>query len=431
VSFTCPNLTLYGGMGLLGKFVGKLKVKAMLDEQVQLPRRERKYSSGDMILSLVHAQALDLERLSDTALLQRDDVFQTVVGLEGYPHQTSLSRFLGKFSVAAARKIGEVNLGLWRGVRGDLSQWPRITLDMDSHVTTVYGKQQWAKVGYNPKKPGRKSYHPLLCFIGETRDFLWGRFRSGDRNNLQGIRGFLRECLAQLPPERKGVFLRADSGFHGDNFLRCLERREIKYAVAVKLYPAIQAQLGGVEYHDIGGGVEVAELRYQAAGWKKPRRMVVIREEIKEGEKKKKEPKLLELKGHTYQVIVTDIEGWAPEEVWRFYNDRANVENMVKEGMMGYGLDVVVSHRYGANMAHFYITMLTYNLMNWFKESVLGQKKVKRMAKWVRQHFLLIAGRLVSSGRKLMLRLSQGYPWKEEYLGAESRLEVLRLPLPP
>jgi len=69
VSFTCPNLTLYGGMGLLGKFVGKLKVKAMLDEQVQLPRRERKYSSGDMILSLVHAQALDLERLSDTALL--------------------------------------------------------------------------------------------------------------------------------------------------------------------------------------------------------------------------------------------------------------------------------------------------------------------------------------------------------------------------
>jgi hypothetical protein len=173
---------------------------------------------------------------------------------------------------------------------------------------------------------------------------------------------------------------------------------------------------------DIGGGVEVGELRYQAAGWKKPRRLVVIREEIKEGEKKK-EPKLLELRGHTYQVIVTDIEGWLPEEVWRFYNDRANVENRLKDGMMGYGLDVVVSHRYGANMAHFYITMLTYNLMNWFKEGVLGQAKVKRMAKWVRQHFFLIAGRLVRSGRKLMLRLSRGYPWKEEHLRAEYRLE--------
>ena len=127
---------------------------------------------------------------------------------------------------------------------------------------------------------------------------------------------------------------------------------------------------------------------------------------------------------------MTNIEDWAPEEVWRFYNERASVENKVKEGVMGYGLDVVVSHSYAGNMAHFYITMLAYNLMNWLKEGVLGQKKVKRMAKWVRQHFFLIPGRLVRKGRKLILRLSQSYPWKQEYRRAERRLEVLKLPLP-
>ena len=52
------------------------------------------------------------------------------------------------------------------------------------------------------------------------------------------------------------------------------------------------------------------------------------------------------------------------------------------------------------------------------------------MAKWVRQHFFLIAGRLVSKGRRLILRLSQGYPWKEEYQKAEAHLETLKLPLP-
>jgi hypothetical protein len=52
------------------------------------------------------------------------------------------------------------------------------------------------------------------------------------------------------------------------------------------------------------------------------------------------------------------------------------------------------------------------------------------LAKWVRQHFFLIAGRLVSKGRRLILRLSQGYPWKEEYQRAEARLEALKLPLP-
>jgi len=42
--------------------------------------------------------------------------------------------------------------------------------------------------------------------------------------------------------------------------------------------------------------------------------------------------------------------------------------------------------------------MLTYNLMNWLKEIVLGQKKVKRTAMWVREQFLLIAGRLAKFG---------------------------------
>jgi len=433
VSFSGRGLTPFGGIGLLGRLMRKLKVKETLENKVQLARRERKYSLGNMLLSVIYARALDLERLSDTVALRKDGVFQQVVGFDDYPHQTSLSRFLSKFNVGAAKNIGEVGANLRRMVRGEMGGQSRITLDMDSHVTTVYGKQQRAKIGYNPKKPGRKSYHPLLCFVGETRDFLWGRFRPGDRNNVQDSKGFLRECLVRLGAGIKELFLRADSGFYCDNFLRYLEGKRgmaIWYAVVAKLYPAIQAQLAGLAYRDIGSGVEVGEFQYQGLGWKKARRMVVIRKEIAEGEKKKREPKLLEIKGHTYQVIVTNIEDWAPEEVWRFYNERANVENMVKEGVMGYGLDVAVSHSYAGNMAHFFITMLTYNLMNWLKEGVLGQKKVKRMAKWIRQHFFLIPGRLVRKGRKLILRLSQSYPWQQEYWRAEARLEVLKLPLP-
>jgi len=29
-----------------------------------------------------------------------------------------------------------------------------------------------------------------------------------------------------------------------------------------------------------------------------------------------------------------------PEEIWRIYNGRANVENMIKEGILSYSLDV-------------------------------------------------------------------------------------------
>ncbi len=63
--------------------------------------------------------------------------------------------------------------------------------------------------------------------------------------------------------------------------------------------------------------------------------------------------------------------------------------------------------------------------MNLFKELVLGQKDKKRMGKWIRRRFLLIAGRLISSGRKVILKLSEDWAYRQEYEEAEGRLEGL------
>lgn len=426
--FAAKNLTSIGGIKLFHKFTQKLGVEGALEQSVNLLRREGKYKTGKMLISLLYALVLDLNHLSDTALLHIDRVFQKLVGFDGYPHQSTFSRFLKLFTVPTAQKIGETSVSLLGKVRNNFKDWIRLTLDFDSHVETVYGNQQRAKVGYNPKKPGRKSFHPLLCFIGETRDFLWGRFRPGNRYAGQGAVGFLKECHRRLRCGIKEIFLRGDSGFFDNKFLSEVEKRKIKYAIAAKLYSTIQAMLGGVTYRDIGGGIEVGEFRYQGYQWKEARRMVVIREEIKEGAAKKKQPTLFELRGYSYQVIVTNIGEWSPEEVWRFYNKRACVENMIKEGMMGYGLDVAVSHYYGGNVAHFFLVMLAYNLMNWFKEGVLGQKKVKRMVKWIRERFFYIPGKLIKRGRKWVLKLWRDYPWQEEYQKAEGSLQALTFP---
>ena len=423
VRFAGKNLTVVGGMGLFHKFVKELGVEKALEESIELPRREGKYTEGKILLSLIYASVLDLNHLSDTMLLHQDKVFHRIVGFDDYPHQSTFSRHLKEFTVPMAKRIGGVNVGLMMKVRNDLRGYEQITLDFDSHVKTVYGKQQRARKGYNPKKPGRKSFHPLFCFIGETRDFLWGRFRPGNRYSGQGARSFLKECLKMLPEGIKNIRARGDSSFFDGDFLEELEREGIEYAIAAKLYTPIQYLLGGLEYRDIGGGISVAEFRYQGS-WKKERRMVVIREEIKEG-KEKKQPKLFELKGYNFQVIVTNREEVEPEEVWRFYNGRANVENMIKEGILGYGLDVTPSHWYGGNVAHFFLVMLAYNLMNWFKEVVLEQNEVKRMAKWIRQRFLIIAGKLIRRGRKWILNLPWNWPWRGEYQKAEQRLRGL------
>ena len=427
VEFTGRSLTKFGGIQLVRKFLRQLRVKEELEGAVLIEKRESKFSVAEILICLLYAVILDMKRQSDTLMLRLDKVFQKIAGLDDYPVQSTISRFLKRFRVDTAKGIAKVNHSLLMKARRDFEGWHKITLDLDSHVRTAYGHQQRSSVGYNPKKPGRPSFHPLFCFIGETRDFLHGIFRTGKAHSSRGVKRFVDECLKKIPEGIREFFLRADSGFYDGDFLNHLEVKRVLYAIVVKLYPWIQMELLGLHYRDIGGGVSVSEMWYTGIGWKEPRRMVVIREEKREDKRKKKQPfvTLFPLMGYSYQVIVTNIEEMPPEGVWRFYNGRANVENMIKEGILSYSLDVNISHFYGANVAHFHLVMLAYNLMNLFKELVLGQRNKKRMGKWIRQRFLLIAGRLISSGRRFILKLQEDWAYREEYYLADRRLEGL------
>jgi hypothetical protein len=154
VRFEGKNLTNVGGIGLIRKFATKLGVERVLEHHVKLPRRAGKYTPGRLLLSLVYAFVLDLTRLSDTRLLKEDKVAHTLLGFGGFPDPSTFSRFLSRFTVRKAQGIGRANVGLMMRARRGLAGLSRITLDLDSHGKTVYGNQQRASVGDNPKKPG-------------------------------------------------------------------------------------------------------------------------------------------------------------------------------------------------------------------------------------------------------------------------------------
>jgi len=87
--FSAKNLTTVGGVGLFHKFVKKLGVEEALEQRIELPRREGKYKKGRVLISLIYALVLDLNRLSDTVLLRLDDVFHKIVDFSDYPHQST------------------------------------------------------------------------------------------------------------------------------------------------------------------------------------------------------------------------------------------------------------------------------------------------------------------------------------------------------
>ncbi|MDA2920206.1 transposase [Desulfobacterota bacterium AH_259_B03_O07] len=76
-------------------------------------------------------------------------------------------------------------------------------------------------------------------------------------------------------------------------------------------------------------------------------------------------------------------------------------------------------------LKEYHFVMLAYNLMNLFKKLVLGQKDKKLIGKCIRQRLFFIAGKLIKSGRRFILKLLEDWAYKEEYKGAERRLGAI------
>lgn len=263
----------------------------------------------------------------------------------------------------------------------------------------------------------------MLCFIGETRDYLGGLLRNGRHHTSYHAVAFLKGMLKIIPRHIEKIRLRADSGFFSLEMLEFLGQRGIEYYVVVPLKSWVQSLIQGIRvWRSIGDGYEVGEC-ILPLGKEKIFRMVVVRKRVRVGEKPQKQLKLLHVEAvlYDYQAIVTS-SAEVPEEVWRTYNQRACCENFIKEGIYSFGLDQIVSHQWAGNNAYFQLLMLAYNLMNFFKEEVLAQKKVKEMARTIRERFFLIPGKLVNLGGRWILRLAENWFYRDAYLAALARV---------
>jgi len=116
------------------------------------------------------------------------------------------------------------------------------SLDLDSTVFQRAGQQQGAAKGYNPRRPGRNSHHPLLAVLAEIPFVLHGWLRSGNIGAAKGAVAFLSEALALLPEGWKLRCVRADSGFFEDALLTFLEGRALPYLVVARLTTQLKRQ---------------------------------------------------------------------------------------------------------------------------------------------------------------------------------------------
>lgn len=413
IRFGTSNLTHYGGVYLLHRFLTRTGFKRAIAQEIRILQRNHRYSVGEMLLALLYPMVLGLERIETTQLLQQNGVFQFLTGLQSYPDPSTMRRFLLRVAPIALPQLRKLHDRFLCRMLARPRTPARLIFDLDSTVLVLYGKQEGARIGYNPSKPGRRSYYPLLCFEAGTRDFWHGELRPGDVGTPRGALECVQACFRKIPQKGQRVILRADKGFFDHKLTDWVEQQGAGYVIVARRTPPIQRRLSGLRYRRFGWGIETAAFRYQPHGWTHPARFVVIRRP--QPEDPSEQLRLFQLGHYHYQVLVTNLP-LQPLNLWRFYNDRAAVELIIKQLKGDYALGHIPTRHYLANETYFHLLLLAYNLMNWFQRLCLPPEFQTATLQTLRHKILLMPAQLRRTHNRPSLALpasgSRELAWK-------------------
>jgi hypothetical protein len=423
LTFDGKNLTHFGGIYLLHLFFKRIQLRHLLYRKLKFTQRNNRYGVPEEMLALIYPITLGIGRIEATHLLKQNGVFQYLTGLPTYPNPTTLRRFLLRMAPVALPKLRKLHdeLLLSMILRPEIPT--KVIFDLDSTVLILYGKQEMARIGYNPQKWGRPSYHPLLCFNGITKDFWHGELRPGDTHTATGTVELLKAVFAKLPPSVKSIIIRADKGFYDHETVEYLESNKALFVIVAKLTAPVKRIISTLSYQVHSSGLETAEFMYQPTKWKKEYRFVVVRRLIPEDPTE--QLTLFSMGRYSYQVIVTNMK-LTPLHTWRFYNGRAAVELIIKELKGDYPLGKIPTKYFAANEAYFHTLLFSYNLINWFKRLCLPTEFHNMTLKTLRARLLLIPGELIRPDNRPTLKLPANLLYKHAFEYAIKKIERLK-----
>jgi hypothetical protein len=402
---TSRAVTPFGGVAVFVAFLHKLnfidKVRQHMPFRFASPNQIEPSVTLTAFMMSVLAGA---RRFAHAGLLRSDRALHALLGIGRFPSDDTIRNLFRRFKMGDVHRLFDP-LAEWQMTRLP----PReqgYTLDLDSTVFERYGQQEGSLKGHNPRKHGRPSHHPLLAVLAEAHFLLHGWLRSGNCASARGVVEFLKEALALWCERQKIRLVRADSGFFDDKLLGFLEERSLPYIVVARMTRFIQREAQRVaNWRALDDNYAVGEFRLMRCGWKQLRRFVVVRELARESQKSKGR-KLVEVPGYTFRIFVTSCAD-VPEQIWRDYNKRADMENRIAELKHDLGADGFCLKQFFATEAAFQTILLLFNLLGEFQRAA-GLPNYRQPAT-LRTLVFTCGAILGRAGRRLVLHLSESW----------------------
>lgn len=425
VRHSAHNLTDGGGLILIRRLWDALDLGSVIDRRARAVGgffRPSLMVEVWIVLLLYGGRVID-----DLPLLERRGI-QRLFGWVRVPDPTVFGRWLRRAGTVLVPLLDEL---LWYVVR---CRWAatggvpkKLTLILDSTVSVRYGlKQAGAERGYNPKKPGRPSHHPLLAFIQQTGDCLGVRWRPGNAHTAAGAEAWLTDLVARLRAAGvEDLTVRLDKGFFSRSIVRTLQSLDVHFLLKIPAHPWLRDHQAPWRRSTKGEHIFPGHELWTTSGTLWDARLLSI-----QTRRPLQGDGILDL--DTYEVplsahVLTNIEGIHALTAWRLYNKGAVVEQRIEElGQLALGHTAVDDLE--GNALLWGLGVFAYQILHTLRSTALSGPWRRAQPKRLRLWILRLPARFTGHARKTYLQLLSNEPARHTLLGA---LRKLTHGLPP
>ena len=327
---------------------------------------------GTAVLSMLSGH----KRYAHMAALRADGVLPELLGLTRVMSEDAVRRGLKAIPESAGIR--------WLSSHLDYCTTPLLgedwVLDADTTIKPLYGHQEGAELGYNPKKPGRPSHVYHSYMLANVRLVLDVEVMPGNKHTSNHSVPGLWALLDRIGRDCWPTLLRGDKSFSSDAMMSECETRGLRYLLRLRLTNnvkrAIERMAGSGGWKTAGQGWEGINERLQLSGWSRARRVVLLRRRIKEqlvhnhrdeitGQLRLSFAQIDKGEVYEYAALVTSLDAEIIT-LGQLYRDRADCENIFDELKNHWGWGGFTTHDLARCQLAARLVALVYNWWNLF-----------------------------------------------------------------
>lgn len=341
-------------------------------------------------------------------------------------------------AIRAARAAARARVWSHRTPFADDGGDRRVVVDLDATLIGAHSEKEHA----TPNFKRGFGFHPMLAFVdhgaGGSGEPLAGLLRPGkaNANDAADQITVLDAALAQLPePVRSRVLVRGDTGSGVQGFVWHIHNLGLEYSVGVYgRQPVLDAlavlpKQAWKKALDADGrpreGAQVAELTgwlpATFKGWPPKMRVIARRERPHPGA----QLRITDHEGWRITVFATNTRGGRLAELEVTHRLRARAEDRIRN-LKDTGATNLPLHAFDKNQLWLELAQLAAELLAWTQLLAWHDQPARLWEpKRMRLRLLAVAGRVITTSRRRILRLSRRWPWADLVVGGHRRLAAL------